>query len=221
MISAASSCPRKDVSNHLERYLRPSRLNKATASPELPDPSSGLKLAHVTLGRGTQNYTCNATSTDKPVAVGAVATLFDASCFATADASTFNALPPQALNFEITSEVSAAAVVGGLYNQSLIIGHHFFTNPTSPVFDLRASGGSGLLLGNKAADVPAPSTAVKGVANQGFGAVDWLGLDALAGSVVLKKVFRVVTAGGNPPPTCQGQTASFEVDYAAQYWFYS
>jgi hypothetical protein len=33
-------------------------------------------------------------------------------------------------------------------------------------------------------------------------------------------VYRLETAGGNKPATCQGQKKYFEVPYAAQYWVY-
>lgn len=49
----------------------------------------------------------------------------------------------------------------------------------------------------------------------------WLKLTARSGATGnLEEVYRVNTAGGNPPATCAGMPATFEVQYAAEYWFY-
>lgn len=36
----------------------------------------------------------------------------------------------------------------------------------------------------------------------------------------VREVYRVNTAGGAAPATCVGQKAAFEVQYAAEYWFF-
>lgn len=147
-----------------------------------------------------------------------------------------------------------------------LIGHHYFTDPKSPVFNLDtdAGGNLGYVDAEKKGDVPAPEGAPEGL--NGLGSVDWLYLvpgaqqggkkvrrrgdaagdrlgergelleerdvaDARAGSEDIaerdakqqpsfSQVYRVVTAGGVNPKSCQGMPASFEVEYAAQYWFY-
>ena len=75
-----------------------------------------------------------------------------------------------------------------------------------------------ILFAKKLADIKAPSDAKKGVAETG--AVDWLALTSIDGSVGLKEVFRVATAGGNPPPTCAGYMGTVSVPYSAMYHFY-
>ena len=68
----------------------------------------------------------------------------------------------------------------------------------------------------------APANAIKGQNGVGNGAVAWLYLNttnATQGDV--RAVYRVNTAGGNPPKTCEGSDAVFSVQYAAEYWFYS
>ena len=80
----------------------------------------------------------------------------------------------------------------------------------------------GLVVGNKAAMSSAPANATKGQNGEGNGAVAWLYLNttsATQGDV--RAVYRVNTAGGNPPATCEGSDAVFSVQYAAEYWFYS
>jgi len=67
----------------------------------------------------------------------------------------------------------------------------------------------------------APSDAVVGQGGQGMGAVAWLKLDAKGGDgQVFQEVYRVNTAGGSAPKSCQGQQAAFEVQYAAEYWLF-
>jgi hypothetical protein len=56
----------------------------------------------------------------------------------------------------------------------------------------------------------------------GNGAVPWLyvsATNATQGNV--KAVYRINTAGGSPPQTCENSSAEFSVQYAAEYWFYS
>ena len=68
----------------------------------------------------------------------------------------------------------------------------------------------------------APAGSVVGQYNQGNGAVPWLKLSALNGAgQIFQEVYRVNTAGGNPPATCKGVSASFEVQYSAAYWLYT
>ena len=98
-----------------------------------------------------------------------------------------------------------------------IIGRHHFDASAVPIFDL---GQKGFLRGKKAADIAAPANASKGPYGEGHGAVDWLELCAIEGSVKLQRAYRVETAGGKPPHSCEGQPQSIKVDYAAQYWFY-
>ena len=98
-----------------------------------------------------------------------------------------------------------------------ILGHHYFDNDHDPTFNL---GSVGFLKGFKTGDITAPAGATPGPDGVGNGAIDWLQLTAKSGSIDLKEVYRVETAGGKPPASCAGQLESIEVQYAAQYWFY-
>ena len=98
-------------------------------------------------------------------------------------------------------------------------GHHFFNSAVVPIFDLTSTG-VGLLIGTKVGDIAAPTGSTPGPNGVGPGAVDWLALGALDGSSGLAEGYRVFTAGGKPPKTCEGQASTIEVQYAAQYWFY-
>ena len=89
-----------------------------------------------------------------------------------------------------------------------MLGEHYFDATHVPTFDL--SPQIGFLKAKKAGDIAAPVE----------GAVDWLKLDAVEGSKGLGEVYRVETAGGKAPGTCEGLVGVVEVPYAAQYWFY-
>ncbi|OTB05231.1 hypothetical protein M426DRAFT_141374 [Hypoxylon sp. CI-4A] len=194
-----------------------SKAQMAAAPTPLAAPSAGLVLKHVAIGRGTQNYTCDATNaTAVPVAVGAVATLFNASCVAATYPDLLGMLPKLALQFNLTEQEDARMGPTNL----IISGKHYFTNTTTPFFNLDTTqyqiGEAGC---SKDSQTNAPDDAPKG--QQGEKAVAWLRLKTHTGSTGnLQEVYRIQTAGGSPPATCQGQPAAFEVQYSAQYWFW-
>lgn len=178
----------------------------------LPPPSEGLTVHHVAVGRGTQNYTCDASNPDAPpTAVGAMATLFNVSCLASISQDLLEAVPNMAVNFNYDAE--AAGPLGPMTLP--VSGHHFFLNTTTPFFNLDTPTlDIGTVPCSKNNSVPAPSTAATGP--QGSGAVPWLKLlakDGATGSI--KEVYRINTAGGNAPATCQGQPATIQVQYSA------
>jgi len=189
------------------------------APTPLPNVSEGLSLKHVAIGRGTQNYTCSTTnSSAAPVAVGAVATLFNATCVASTYPSLLSLLPSVALTFNLTSAEQECLSPTNL----IISGHHFFETTTTPFFNLDTSA---MELGTapcaKNASTAAPADANPGQGGVGNGAVAWLKLTTKEGATGgLEEIYRVNTAGGNPPDTCEGMAAAFEVQYAAEYWFY-
>lgn len=188
------------------------------ASPTpLPGVSEGLSLKHVAIGRGTQNYSCSTgNATAAPVALGAVATLYNSSCIASAYPDLLAALPDVALQFNLTSNTQSSLTPSNL----LISGHHFFSNGTTPDFDMTVSN-VGFAPCAKNNSVPAPSGASVGQNGVGLGAVPWLKLITRSGATGgLEEVYRINTAGGAAPATCAGMPTTFEVQYAAEYWFY-
>ncbi|KAL8966649.1 MAG: hypothetical protein Q9183_003275 [Haloplaca sp. 2 TL-2023] len=195
---------------NLSKYQVP--LSNGTAS--LPAPTAGLTLKAITLGRGTQNYTCAAGSTDAPKAIGAVADLLDATTLLpylppSAGLAVVNILTKYVVSFDVS--ILAKSTIP-------VLGKHIFDEFGVPTFDL---GDKGLLKAKLLAKIAAPKGAVKGPKNKGEGAVDWLALTDAPGSVGLKAVYRVETAGGKAPASCGGgEERVIEVQYAAQYWFY-
>ena len=102
-------------------------------------------------------------------------------------------------------------------------GHHYFANPTTPMFDMTADPASnlGVVTAKKVANSTAPAGSPLGVNGVGNGAVPWLYLqstNATTGKV--QTVYRLNTAGGSPPKTCASSPATFSVQYAAEYWFW-
>jgi hypothetical protein len=179
----------------------------------LSAPISGLTLKAVAFGRGTQNYTCATnTAASIPHLVGAKASLFDASALLPyiprfAVSWVLNIFPTVLLDFSLEA-------VSRSFPQ---LGVHFFNSAGTPTFDLTQSN-TGLLACSKIGDIAAPAGATRGA----YGAVDWLQLSATVGgpSQKLGEVYRVYTAGGKAPATCDGMAAAFEIQYAAQYWFF-
>lgn len=165
----------------------------------LPSPE-GLTLKYVALGEGTQNYTCANTSTT-PVAIGAVATLYDARSILTATPGSIPGLA--ALAYSIASSMSLPT-----------LGHHWFSASAVPSFDLEAADPQAFLSAKKTVDVTAPNSSMPD-------SVDWLYLvdDGRGVSSNLKAVYRVETASGSAPAVCP-HVGTLEVRYAAEYWFF-
>lgn len=187
----------------------------SSAPTPLPAPSDGLRLTHVAIGRGTQNYTC-APGASKPVPNGAVAKLYNATCTAAIYPDLLALIPNVELSFTTPSDDDKPMSPSSLF----LSGHHYFPEPTTPVFDLGTKKDFyGFAVCAKSASSPAPSDAPRGL--NGLGSVAWLKLGDKGGSNGIKEVYRLNTAGGVAPSTCDGQEEEFQVDYAAEYWFYS
>jgi hypothetical protein len=186
------------------------KLTEEPTAAGLPPPSSGLILDHIAVGRGTQNYTCdNATSTAIPKAIGAVATLFNVTCMAGPYTSLLDVLPSIALKFPVP-DANAVLSPANLF----LSGHHYFTNATTPFFNLNTAGHNWGLMGCSklnATNAPKTDTDVPNLK---------LATKTRDGCAI-SEVYRLNTAGGQPPKTCSGMPKSFEVQYAAEYWFWN
>ncbi|KAL4937310.1 hypothetical protein BDV06DRAFT_75071 [Aspergillus oleicola] len=180
----------------------------------LPAPT-GQKPLYVALGRGTQNYTCATSTADsEPEAVGAVARLYNATCFAASYPEMIELLPAITYRMSLPTKESDPLPPTNLN----LIGHHFFEGKT-PVFNLDTTPTRqlGIAKVKKDADLDAPSTALQGE----NGAVTWLYLGRTNGTVgSYSSVYRVDTAGGASPKTCEGMEKEFNVEYAANYYFF-
>lgn len=137
-------------------------------------------------------------------------------------------MPALALDYPLPVGPAAPQPV----SQVALSGHHFFSNNTTPVFELNSAVGPnaarlGTIVGKKGANSTAPPGAPLGVGGKGFGTVAWLQLGTTEASVntqgkTWEKIYRVNTAGGSPPKTCEGKEAGevFSIEYAANYWYY-
>ncbi|RMZ79025.1 hypothetical protein DV737_g3601, partial [Chaetothyriales sp. CBS 132003] len=215
-----------------------SNVTLPTAPTPLPSPD-GLSLSLVVVGRGVQNYTCaNSTAEATPVALGALATLYNASCLAANYPDLLSMIPNIVLNMPNPSLVDSPTTLG--LSDIDLSGHHFFATNTTPTFELDSASNPsshlGIVVGKKAANSTAPASAPQGK----YGAVPWLYLSATNASETVgsqgavrvgadvngdewKAVYRLLTAGGSNPKTCKGQNATsegFSIDYSAVYYFY-
>jgi hypothetical protein len=176
----------------------------------LPAVSPGLSLGHVAIGRGTQNYTCATNdATSAPKLQGANATLYNVTCYAVRAPSVLASIPAIALTqaIDLKQEVQKYTVSG----------HHEFTAAGVPLF-LLATGTTnyGYVQAKSVANSTAPADSAKGT--NGLGSVPWLKLKAVEGNY--QEIYRLGTAGGVAPKTCEGQPSFFVVEYAAEYWFW-
>ncbi|USW49491.1 hypothetical protein Slin15195_G028100 [Septoria linicola] len=190
------------------------------APKPLPEVSEGLSLYHIAVGRGTQNYTCDlSNATAVPAAAGAVATLVNATCLTANSATLAWKLAGWAYQ-----DKSAKVPTSFPENDFLrISGHHYFTDLTTAYFNLDTVGqGNDTWQSNysqggfkKVNATDAPADAIEG-------SVPWLKLTSKNDTgCAFQEVYRINTVGGAAPKTCAGQQAEFQIEYAAEYWFYA
>jgi len=175
----------------------------------LPPPTQPFK--HILLGRGTQNYTCNTVGAP-PTLAGALATLYDISCFAQTTKSLDQVANKFIPNLLEDFGQSIASVLPDKA-QAFGAGRHFFRADGTPMFVLD----NGCFIGaGKVAACAAPATAT---GNANGAAVDWLKLVRKPAEVNggLEEVYRVQTAGGRAPALCEA-VGLLQVEYLAEYW---
>ncbi len=230
--------------DHRSSFLLPQLTRPPSAAKELTNPPDGLKLLHIALGFGIQNYTCTAQGA-KPNATGALAVLYDARPLypkqgaRSLSEAQFAALPGDVLaqhavplnldntqnradpahpGASLTSPFPAPAglQVDGVDKPLEYIGHHFFNDKGVPSFFL--DNGAIFMTSKKDEAVDAPASASAGP--DGTGAVAWLKLSATDAAVgPAKFVYRVLTAGGNSHG-CANGAGDDSTSYTATYWFY-
>ncbi|KAG9239638.1 hypothetical protein BJ875DRAFT_85882 [Amylocarpus encephaloides] len=195
----------------------PTKVLKIPASGATPDlNTTSLTLKYVALGRGIQNYTCSEVG-KRGAAIGAVATLYDATDLAYSNEALLHSLPGMVVNLPVASAGSVRTAIKRV-NLS-VLGHHFFDAAGTPVFQL---DNGKVIYATKTENVKAPGSAPKGPA--GTGAVDWLKLITklnYVGGVSngLSEVYRIETAGG-VSTLCTAASGVISVEYAAEYWFF-
>ena len=146
----------------------------------------------------TQNYTCPSTSnaTAPPTPVGAIATLYNVSCQASLSTPSLSTLPDLVAMTPISE---LGDILFAASPDAKISGHHFFPDPSTPVFDLNVADerSLGVVAAKKVGTVPAPSGSGQGL--DGSKAVPWLYLKSSASDGNrggIKEIYRVRTAGG-------------------------
>jgi hypothetical protein len=143
------------------------------------------------------------------VAVGAVATLYNTTCLAAYAPQLLSVLPGISYRFPIPGVPATATAT-----DSLTSGHHYFTDNTTPFFNLDTDEhqwGMAAMKKTNATNAPNASSDVP-----------WLKLTTkTATGCTISEIYRVNTVGGQPAKTCANQPSNIEVQYAAEYWFYS
>ncbi|TGZ80700.1 hypothetical protein EX30DRAFT_341355 [Ascodesmis nigricans] len=196
----------------LERKSTTMPMPEGGYSTAFSQPEANLDISGVYFGHGTQNYTCaSSTSSSLPQPNGAIATLIDISCLLKHNADAAHKLPRQFMSSKGHGEL-----MNSLINVFAVAGDHYFPDATTPVFDFYKDE-TKRFVGKKKENVACPKTDIIG----DHGTVDWLNLDATELAKGFKRAYRVVTAGGKPPATCEGMAETFEVHYATEYWFWS
>ena len=157
------------------------------------------------------------------MALGALATLYNATCLTgllgtdTTDQLTDFAAK-QSRNTKVPSLLAS--------------GHHYFSDLTTPTFNLHtANRDYGIDFAKKANATAAPSSS--STSQDGSAAVPWLQLKVEipplapysldpADTNTVAEIYRINTAGGSAPVTCADHVGSnFTQEYAAEYWFWS
>lgn len=160
--------------------------------PKLPAPSDGLSLKYVVLGRGTQNYTCACDEGSKPEAVGALATLFDASCLINYYPNLLHELPDAVINAPVEALAYFAVLTGQQASPDtggLITGKHYFNSEGVPLFDLRFSGTDDWMPTELDSKAPPPSKGSSASGNGEGQNVAWLKLTSTGGHGVKVSIF--------------------------------
>ncbi|KAL5117054.1 Aminodeoxychorismate lyase [Pleosporales sp. CAS-2024a] len=211
-------------------YMPATNLNnlaKLMPISALPVPNSQLQLKYVVLGLGTQNYTCTTGNPSvAPGTTGAYASLYDIGTKLNHDpmaAYKIASITPLALAFSNYPTILEWSLKCQGYEH--LVGHHLFkvvsgTNTPTFAFDQLALTPYPQAQVSKLNETAAPAGASTGLT--GEGAVKWLYLHDTKGLSQggIDTVYRLETAGGASPTTCQGMPAEFEVKYAAQYWVF-
>jgi hypothetical protein len=204
-----------------------------TGSAALPPPTGQPK--YVQLGLGFQNYTCNGTAyVQTAPSSGAIANLYDFTDDLTpANLDTLSPAilkkfesclkatscePKDGQDCDLCHVLAIASIEPDALRQT---GFHFFDRPAGaqvPNFNIFEAGD--FLSAKRAGGVKAPAGSYTG--RNGLGTIDWLYLvdNASGRSHGLSSVYRVETAGGVAPKTCDTAGTQAFIPYAAQYWFY-
>jgi hypothetical protein len=120
---------------------------------------------------------------------------------------------------DITTLALKYSIPTGPGAEARLSGHHEFTDKLVPLFNMKTANANYGYVQAKPDTVKSSAPKDSSPGTNGMGSVPWLKLNAVEGD--FKEVYRVHTAGGVAPKTCEGMASAFEVEYSAQYWFYA
>jgi hypothetical protein len=205
----------------LARPTVPTTCSISTAKLSLPSNQTALvpptSAPHfIALGVGVQNYTCNATSLTY-TNVGAVAELFDIQCLY--GTNVFESITTDVFKAWsiVPSFLTTQAVIAVLGSAPTVLGQHYFipNSPApSPKWDFTSDAEKGnpeaFVVGASVGSIPSPASKDD---------INWVQLKKVEGELA-DSVYRVETAGGQPPASCTAGAPLLSVKYTAQYWFF-
>lgn len=173
----------------------------------------------ISLGVGTQNYTCNTTSSAYTL-IGAVGEVFDSSClYGTSAFDSASTIVYDA--WSATPDITVQEVITTLafLHDPAVLGQHYYVpNPVgsglSPKWDFTSSG---VTAGNPNAYVI--GVKVGDLRSSDSSNIDSLMVKAVKGELACE-IFRVETNGGQPPLQCAAGDSDITVKYTSQYWFF-
>ncbi|KAI9739251.1 MAG: hypothetical protein M1834_007464 [Cirrosporium novae-zelandiae] len=183
-------------------------------------PTSNLTLKYITLARGTVNYTCSpdvVNSTDAPELLGTNLTLYDVAPLLPYLASEDDLHHFPAILVNMTEQAVAE------FLNLPVLGYQYFPKIHYAITDL---GSHGYMEGKADADYQIITADGNPRGPDGSVALSWIREYASAGtpSWGVSQTYRVYTAGGEPGLgiSCEefGETAEFDVQVAAEHWFY-
>ncbi|KAF3906726.1 hypothetical protein AA313_de0201186 [Arthrobotrys entomopaga] len=207
-----------DVSSiKIDDYLKSANASVAPLDPPAPTD----KLLTILLGIGSQNYSCSA---GVPVANGAYAPLYDVSCLIKSDPSVSKYLTGLAVHLPPIVQTGALALAQNFLNAKITSGLHYFTGDfATPAFQLNIAiekNKAEKFVGSVFQKLAAPAGADTGKVPDNHGAVPYLKLMPKTGmGSTLSTIYRVDTAGGMQPSTCDW-TGQKQIPYSALYYIY-
>ncbi len=163
----------------------------------LPAPDSGKVLTVLTLARGNMTYSCTDSPSELPSYVSQQTELYDVAPLIQLFPSeeTLHNLVPQFLSYDYSELTnSTLQCIGDIYTQD---GETSVTLTGYEPFTIHVN-----------VDIMAANSGLETYWAQSVSADGtW-------------EVYRVETAGGAVPANCGGQSSTFDITYAAEYWFY-
>lgn len=176
----------------------------------LSPPTEGFELRFMAVLRGTWNWTCETSDQhSKPFSIGGVGVVIDTS-------KEIQKMETEEEYYDWVAELAHNPVSNFTSENFNILGdfvqleEHLGYSDFSPLAEF---------YGTMSEIIPAPADGPKGP--DGSDPIIWGRFNATEGSRGVKQIYRVKSAGGKAPATCDGLEDHLEIDFAAAAWIYN